>query len=170
MVADEPEQHSEDEKKIEEEVAEHAQNPLYYLPSAVQLQSIFAVEIIAKRFPVNMPSVISTQSNINLEEVQVNHENFLAQVILNVQVGFTEEPHPFEISFKLVGIFAYTQEYNDEMVRQFLEQGSLSVMLPFARELLLSLCIRLQVPPLILQMVQLTSPPAMATETEDAPG
>ena len=49
MVADEPEQHSEDEKKIEEEVAEHAQNPLYYLPSAVQLQSIFAIEIIDRR-------------------------------------------------------------------------------------------------------------------------
>ncbi len=168
MVAEGPERHSEEEKRVVEEGAEKTQHSLQFLPSIVQLQNIFAIEIIAKRFPVIMPSVINTQTNLNLEDMQVFQESLQAQVILNVQVGFKDEPRPFEISFKLVGIFTYTSEYNVETVRQFLEQGSLGIMLPFARELLLNLCTRLQVPSLILHMVQLTFSPTIATGKEDA--
>jgi|GEM_PF-1830702 len=170
MAANGPRQDSVDEKMVAEENAEQTQHPLPLVPAPVQLQNIFAIEIIAKRFPVIIPSgAINAQSNLNLEGLQVLQETLQAQVILNVQVEFKEEPRPFEISFKLVGTFAYPPEYDVELVRQFLEQGSLSILLPFARELIVSLCTRLQVPPLFLQMIQLTPPPVNATEKEDAP-
>jgi len=169
MVTNGPGQDSVDEKMVAEEKVEQAQLPLPLVPAPVQLQNIFALEIIAKRFPVIIPSVINTQSNLNLEDIQVLQETLQAQVILNVQVEFKEEPRPFEISFKLAGIFTYPLEHNVELVRKFLEQGSLSILLPFARELLVSLCTRLQVPPLFLQMIQVTPPPANATEKEDVP-
>src|SRR6266699_5003987 len=124
MVAKGPEQHSEDEKMVAEEGATQAQPPLNFLPAPVQLQNIFTTELIAKRFPVSMPSAINTQLNLNLEDMQVFQESSQAQVILNVQVGFNDEPRLFEISFKLVGIFAFAPGYNVELVRQFLEQGS----------------------------------------------
>src|SRR5579884_757819 len=127
----------------------------HLLPAQIQVHNIFVVEIIARRFPIKLESNLSAQSNLQLEEIQVDTEQHQAQAILSVQVDFPDEPRPFEISFKLVGIFSYTQELASETVLQFLNQGSFSVLLPFARELLMSLCTRLQVPPLILQMVQL---------------
>jgi preprotein translocase subunit SecB len=161
-------QHPEDENKVVGGSTDQGGQPLYYLPFAVQLQNIFAIEIVARRFPVSLDGTSSAQLSLNLGDVQIDDENLLAQAILSVQVDFNNEPRPFEVSFKLLGHFVYTREYKAEMVHQFLEQGSLSVMLPFARELLISLCSRLQVPPIMLQMVQL-APPPNEVEKDNAP-
>ena len=83
-----------------------------------------------------------------------------------MQVDFANEPRPFEISFKLLGIFTYGLEYNLETLNLFLTQGSLSIMLPFARELLTSICTRLQVPPMLLPLIQLTPHPTMNNAEE----
>ena len=130
------------------------------LPFAVQLQNIFPVEVVAKRFPLNAASTVVSSANtqLNLGELAIDSEALQAQISLEVHVSFPHEPRPFEIYFKLVGIFTYTQEYSPEMVQQFLQQGSLSVMLPSARELLLSLCTRLQIPMIVLPLVQLAPP------------
>jgi hypothetical protein len=133
------------------------------LPFAVQLQNIFPVEIKAKRFPIDkvidMASVVSTaHTHLNLSDLSIDTESLLAQIHLEVSVRFPQEPRLFEIYFKLVGIFSYSQNYESEMVQQFLRQGSLGVMLPSARELLLSLCTRLQVPMVVLPLIQLASP------------
>jgi len=53
------------------------------------------------------------------------------------------------------------------MVQNFLQQGSLSVMLPSARELLLSLCTRLQVPMVVLPLVQLGPPTTFDPQIEN---
>ena len=139
---------------------ENEERSISILPFDVQLQNIFATEVVAKRFPIE---VYSTQSSPNVElsvsEVQVNKDGLRAQVVLNVEIKFVDEPRPFEISFRLLGAFIYKPEYSIETLQMFLEQGSLSVMLPFARELLASLCIRLQVPPLLLPLIQLAPPP-----------
>ena len=133
---------------------------LYFLPFDVQLQNIFTIEIVAKRFPVDFPSFpISPNVGLNVSEIHVDEEKLQAQVILDMHVEFAEEPRPFEISFRLLGSFTYTKEYNTEALHLFLNQGSLSIILPFARELLTSLCIRLQIPPLLLPLIQLTPPP-----------
>jgi preprotein translocase subunit SecB len=58
-------------------------------------------------------------------------------------------------------MFTYSETYQEEEVRLFLEQGSLSILLPFARELLFSICARLQVPPMMLTMVQLAPHPSI---------
>ncbi len=138
----------------------HEEQPAYFLPFDVQLQNIAAIEIVAKRFPVDFSQTqLSPNVGLNVSEVHVDKEKLQAQVILNMQIEFTTEPHPFEISFRLLGIFTYTPEYSTEMLHLFLTQGSLSMMLPFARELLASLCIRLQVPPLLLPLIQLAPPP-----------
>jgi hypothetical protein len=138
--------------------------PLPLLPFAVQLQNIFPIEIVARRFPVDQAvdqaSVVlaNASTQLNLGGLGIDIETSQAQVQLDVSVNFPQEPRLFEISFKLLGIFSYAQDYAPEMVQYFLQQGSLSVMLPSARELLLSLCTRLQVPMVVLPLVQLGPP------------
>lgn len=153
-----------------EEVASSEAQPISLLPFAVQLQNIFPVEIRVKRFPmdqaIDLASVVSTaHTRLNLSDLGIQQETLRAQIHLEIHVSFPLEPPPFEIFFKLVGIFSYTQEYPPEMVQYFLQQGSLSVMLPYARELLLNLCTRLQIPMIVLPLVQLT-PPSSSSETE----
>lgn len=141
------------------------EQPLYFLPFNVQMQNIFATEIIAQRFPIDFSQmVLSPNVDLGIGEVQVDSENLRAQVILSMRVEFVNEPRPFEISFKLLGIFTYPQEHDSEKLHLFLRQGSLSIMLPFARELLTSLCTRLQIPPLLLPLIQLASHPAIKAE------
>jgi len=145
-----------------EQQAKNEEQAIYILPFDVQLQNIFAIEVAAKRFPVEFSqSHLSPNVELSLSEVQVSKENLQAQVVLNVNVGFIDEPRLFEISFKLLGAFTYKQDYSTETVHMFLEQGSLSVMLPFARELLVSLCTRLQIPPLLLPLIRLALPPVV---------
>ncbi len=134
---------------------------------AVQLQNIVPIEIVARRFPGNKNSIaLSTDTQINPPGVQLNLEEPIlldevhqAQVLFNIQVLSNDLPPLFEISLKLGGVFTYDANYDQELVRQFLRLGSLSVMLPFARELLLSMCTRLQIPLIALPLIQLAPPP-----------
>ncbi len=133
------------------------------LPFEIQLRNIFPIEIIARRFPLDSPVDInnivqsSVETQLNLSNIGINAEISQAQVELDVKAHFPHEPRFFEIYFKLVGIFSYEPHYSLEKITYFLQQGSLSVMLPSAREFLLSLCIRLQVPMIVLPLVQLAS-------------
>ncbi len=169
MVPDQPHEHLEDEKIVVQGNSELEMRSLHSLPFAVQLQNIHAIEIMAKRFPVSISNPPATQLNLSLEDIQVDNEHQLAQVILNVRVECADDPPLFEIFFKLLGLFKYDRTFKTEMIHMFLEQGSLSVMLPFAREFLLSLCTRLQIPPLLMPLLQLTPYPQSETEKEIAP-
>ncbi len=140
---------------------------LYFLPFAIQLQNIFPVEINARRFPLKIVAAPTVQ--LGATDIQIDTENRRAQAILELKVDFSDEPQPFAIFCKIVGEFIYTENYDAEKVYQFLEQGSLSVMLPFARELLLSLCTRMQIPPIMLEMVQLAPPPGTEANNESNP-
>ena len=143
---------------LTEEPSSPSIQQIHILPFAVQLQNIFPVEVMAKRFPVDVPNMIipNFSTQINLSDLSINPEALVAQIHLEVRVSFPSEPRMFEIYFKLVGIFTYTKEYSPEKVQYFLQQGSLSVMLPSARELLLSLCTRLQIPVVVLPLVQVS--------------
>jgi preprotein translocase subunit SecB len=155
----------------EEETSFTERKPLPFLPFAVQLQNVFTTEILARRFPVNMSTfnLADTQVGLSLEGIDVNEELLQAQVILSMQLFHSGEPHVFEMAFKLVGLFTYSQEYRPELVRDFLEQGSLSILLPFARELVLSLSTRLQLPPILLPLVQVEPPPTNDVSQEGTP-
>ncbi len=133
--------------------------PALFLPYDVQLQNTFCIEIIAKRFPIDIVNLPRVQ--INLEDAQVDTENSRAQVTLHIWTVFDENAPSFDIAFKLLGLFSYTESYSEGEVRIFLEQGSLSILLPFARELLLSICNRIQVPPMMLTMVKLAPHPSL---------
>lgn len=147
----------------------------YSLPVfAVQLQNVVPVDILARRLPANKSSfTLSPDAQIsppavqvNLEEPALNSESRQAQVLMNIQVLSTDVPPLFEISLKLAGLFTYDPNYGEEQVIQFLRLGTLSVMLPFARELLLSICNRLQMPMIALPLIQLAPPPT-DTKTGD---
>lgn len=153
---------------MEEKNTEVNAQPIHFLPYGVQLQNISAIEISAKKFRADVAKSQNAQLSIDLEEVEIDEESLQAQVVLHLQIDFTEEPRPYEISFKLLGHFTYIREYSVEIIQAFLQQGSLSVMLPFARELLLSLCTRLQVPALLLPMVQIAPPAFTVPDTEKA--
>ena len=140
---------------------QHTQQPQYVMPASIQLENAFVVEIAAKKYPVEGQIDLRTLvTKIGIEEIQLSPDKVRAQAILSAQIGFNEEPKAFEISFKIVGLFTCTQNMPTEAIELFLKQGSLGVLLPFARELLISLCMRLQVPPIMLQMIQLTAPPS----------
>jgi preprotein translocase subunit SecB len=150
-----------------EEDQQKVLKPIYLLPFDVQLENTFCIEIVARRFPEigSMPHI-----NVSLENAQVDRGSSKAQVVLNFQTisnHDNDEPVPFEISFKIIGIFTYTQNYTEKEVLTFLEQGSLSILLPFARELLINTCTRLQVPPMMLTMVQLAPPPSLDNQSGD---
>jgi len=146
---------SDDQNRTEDDNPSHSAGGLFPLPFEIQLQNAFPVEIIARLFPVTVSEnhVLIPNLNISLDNVQVDEEHIQAQVVLKINVSFPTEPRLFEISFGLLGIFTYTASYTPEMVRSYLEKGSLSVLLPFARELLASLCQRMQVPILLIPML-----------------
>lgn len=132
--------------------------PMALQPFSVQLTDIFPVEISATRFPIAMDAPVPLNLRLNITEIGIDTDNARAQVSLEVKVEPSDGSHAFEISFKLVGLFSYNMEYTQEMVQQFLQQGSLSLMLPFARELVLSMSTRLQIPPIVLSLIQLAPP------------
>ena len=155
-----------DDRNVLEGIVEPGKDSLPFLASELQLQNVFTLEMIARRFPVEVVEIPVAQ--LSIERVGVNEELKHGQAVLSVSMEFTDEPHPFEISFKLLGEFEYAPQVAPEEITYFLEKGSLSVLLPFARELLLSICTRLQVPPILLSMVKLTPPlPFEAKNTED---
>ncbi len=131
---------------------------------AVQLQNILPIEIVTKRIDdiVDLETYPPTMQ-LNIAEPTINTEKLQAKVVMEVSIEFSNEVHIAEISFKLLGSFTYVPSYDINKVREFLQQGSLSVMLPSARELLLSLCTRLQLPLLVLPLIQL-APPALENE------
>lgn len=133
--------------------------PMALQPFAVQLLDIVPTEIIARRFPVTASNhQVTINVQFNIIELGVDTENLQAQTTLEVKVEPFEEPHIFEIHFNMVAFFTYGSDYTQEMVSEFLQQGSLSLMLPFARELVLSLSTRLHLPPIVLSLIQLASP------------
>jgi len=157
---------------VGEDVNTSASQPIALPLFAVQLQNIFPVEIVARRFPTTITSppdeqFISPNAQLTIEEPTIQTETQQAHVSMNVQVISTEGPYAFEISLKLTGQFTYRQDYGLDLVRQFLKQGSLSVMLPTARELLISLSSRLQIPPIVLPLIQLAPPPASEVKPEN---
>lgn len=156
--------------KDRQESAPTGIQPLPLLPFDVQLQNVFPIEIVARRFPIEMAvskdigEPVGVQTELNLNEPGIDAEVLRAQIHLDVRVSFPQEPRLFEIYFKLVGIFSYEKYYKPESVLNFLQHGSLSVLLPSARELLLSLCTRLQVPMVVLPLVRLAqSAPSLET-------
>jgi preprotein translocase subunit SecB len=151
-----------------EGITELRKDPLPFLSSELQLQNVFAIEMAARRFLVDMDSMPVAQ--LSIEDVEVNDEIQHAQAVLSVNLEFSDEPHPFDISFKLLGLFAYAPQLKAEEVISFLEMGSLSVMLPFAREFLLSICTRFQISPIMLSMIKLAPPPSLdEIKKEDMP-
>lgn len=156
-MAHEDSHHLEEKSALIGHNESQALKPVNFLPFDVQLQNTFCREIVARRFPVDIEHMPHVQAN--LEEAEVDSEQHLAQITLHIQTVNNTDFPPFDISFKLLGIFSYTENYSEAEVRLFLEQGSLSILLPFARELLLSTCARLQVPPMMLTMVKLAPLP-----------
>jgi hypothetical protein len=153
-----------------EEEAKRIENPgIPMLHFSVQFQNVFAAEIIARRFPVDSstykPSDIETI--VTLEGISIDTATSIAQAILSIQILLKNEPRLFEIAFKQVGLFTYSKDYSPEMVYTFLERGSLSVMLPFARETLIGICNRLQIPAIFLPMVPIISPSISNASEED---
>lgn len=133
--------------------------PISLQPFAVQPQDIYPIEIVAKRYPVAISALpLPMLGEFNLTELGINPESLQAQIILEGRITSAEEPRVFEIFFKIVGMFTYSSEYTPEIVGQFLQQGGLSILLPFARELVLSLSTRLHLPPIVLSLVQLAAP------------
>ncbi len=155
MQSDQSLQSAQEEQSHESQVLSSA----LFLPYDVQLQNTFCIEIIAKRFPVDIANMPRVQ--INLENVEIDVQNSRAQVTLHIWTVFDENTPSFDISFKLLGLFSYTESYSEDEVHVFLEQGSLSILLPFARELLLNICNRLQVPPIMLTLVRLSPHPSL---------
>ena len=152
-------------RSVGDEEATPDMQPLYAMPFAIQLQNTFFIEIVARRSPIATEA--PPEVRFNISDIQIDPETFRAQATLNMHIGYPQDPPPFEISFKMLGQFTYTQEYTTEMVHMYLEQASLSIMLPFARELILSLCTRLQVPPIMLAMLRVVPHPATVERKEE---
>lgn len=165
MIPGQSFEHPEGEHKALEGSAEPRKDPLPFLPSEIQQHNIFVIEVAAKRFPVHINEMPCAE--LAIADVQVDDASQQAQVVLSVSLQFDNEPHPFDISFRLLSEFTYDPQVSKIDVIRFLEMGSMSIMLPFAREVLLSICMRLQVPPIILPMVKLAPPPSFDARKDE---
>lgn len=161
MIPGQSSEHPQGENKMLEGSVDPRKEPLPFLPSEIQQHNIFVIEVAAKRFPVHIDEMPSAE--LAIVDVQVDDASQQAQVVLSVSLEFANEPHPFDISFRLLSEFTYDPQVSKIDVTRFLEMGSMSIMLPFAREVLLSICMRLQVPPIMLPMVKLAPPPSLDT-------
>ena len=134
-------------------------------PAAIQLLNVVPIEIVAKRFPV---ASIDAKININLGivEISIDSDSQQAQVILELRVGPSQEPHFFEIFSRVVGIFSYTKEFHLNAVQEFLQQDSLYILLPFMRVFVLCLSMRLLIPPIMLSLIQLSPTPDTPNKDE----
>jgi len=135
--------------------------PFSLQPFAIQLLNVVPIEIVARRFPVES-SDTTININLNVVGISIDSDSLQAQVILEIKLEPAQEPRLFEIFSRIVGLFSYSPEYEPNAVQEFLQQGSLSVLLPFVRELVLNLSTRLQIPPIMLSLVQLAPPPEIA--------
>ena len=152
--------HSNDENAKRDETPLLPTGGLFPLPFGVQLQNTCPVEILARKLPaviLENSGPLSPSINLSLTNVQIDEKNFLAQVLLATEVSFPTEPRLFEISFSTLGLFTYDSHYTTDQVRMYLEKGAYSVLLPFVREMLASLCTRLQVPVFYLPMLSIAS-------------
>jgi len=133
--------------------------PISLQPFAIQLLNVVPIEIVARRFPVDISDNTQINIGINIVGLDVNPDSLQAQVVTELKLEPSQEPHAFEMFFRIVGLFSYAAEYKQDAVQQYLQQGSLSVMLPFMRELVFNLSMRLQISPIMLSLVQLAPPP-----------
>ena len=140
--------------------------PISLVPFAVQLQNVVPVDIVARRFPVDFPSGMSVNFHTNIVGLAVDTEQRQAQVIMEMKVEPVVTPAPFEIFVRMVGLFTYSDEYSADEAQKYLQSGSLSVMLPFLRELVLQLSTRLQIPPIMLPIIKLGQPANTEQHTE----
>ena len=112
------------ENGLEESITPESPLPSTLQPSplplfAVQLQNILPVEIVARRFPeektTNSPEQINPpNAQLSLGEPEFNIETRQAQILMEVKVDPVEEPHLFEISVKIIGVFSYSPGYSLE--------------------------------------------------------
>jgi preprotein translocase subunit SecB len=123
------------------------------LPFAIQLQNIVPIDIIAKRFPVDLPGEMPINIHTNVNGSAIDPKQKQAQVIIETKVEPDVTPHPFEIEVRVIGLFTYSDEYSTDDTLHYIESGSLSIILPFIRELIHQLSIRLQIPPILLPLV-----------------
>lgn len=132
--------------------------PISLIPFEVQLKNIVPVEIVAKRFPVDIASETSVGIQMNITELSVDPDNKQAHVMWEASLGPTVEPRSFEIMIRVIGVFSYTAEYSISDVEKYLQQESIIAIQPFIRELILSLSTRLQIPPILLPITKLAHP------------
>jgi hypothetical protein len=80
-----------------EEIAPSDSQQLLLLPFAIQLQNIFPIEIVARRFPVDsaidLASMVmsNTSTQLNLGSLGIDLETSQAQIQLEVKVNFPLE-------------------------------------------------------------------------------
>lgn len=137
--------------------------PISLIPFAIQLQNVVPIEISAKRFPVNLVPDTPLNSEINIVGLYIDPDNRQAQIILETKIEPINDPKPFEIILKVVGLFTYSDRYSPDDVQKYLQAGSISVLLPFIRESIFQLSMRLQISPIMLPLIQLADP----TNTEE---
>jgi preprotein translocase subunit SecB len=127
-------------------------------PFAVQLHDIVSIDIVAKRFPVDLPPDMSVNIHTSIDDIAVDAEDLHAQVIVVTNVEPTTTSLPFEISVRVLGLFSYSDEYKADDVKAYLKASSLSLMLPFIRELIHHLSMRLRIPAIVLPLIELADP------------
>lgn len=132
--------------------------PISLIPFGIQLQNVLPIEMVAKRFPVDFVPETALNSDVNLINVSIDSDSQLAQVIIETKVEPIVEPKPFEIGLKIVGIFTFPQKYSFSDVQEYLQSGSIGALFPFIRECIWHLSVRLQIPPIMLPVIQLAAP------------
>lgn len=123
----------------------------------VQLRDVFPVNLSAKR---NKQAQLSEETpSAQIGDARVlqpdgSEQENLAQVEMSASIVFPSGDSPFEISVTIVAVFEQVQPIpSGQSLQEYLAQVSLTLLLPFLRELIYTLSSQLRIGPVLLPIV-----------------
>lgn len=118
-----------------------------------QVENIFPITIEAHRNPIGFTE---ESPRVALETQVIITGVSSWQVTLSGKVIFVTKPEPFDITVVMVGLFAMTDHALD--IQSFLQEtnaNTLAILIPFVREAILEMSVRMRLPPLLFPTLDL---------------
>lgn len=142
-------QFHEKQQAIKEQVKQQEQAFLNPMPHTIQLENIFIRSMHMERSP---HSSNNWHTKINMESV--SFEGDAGALLVSTVSG----QYPDEISIIFCAIFRSHGNHSESEFTQFLQNNSLSLLLPFIRETLYNMSMRLGLPhPILLSVAKIGS-------------
>lgn len=124
-------------------------------PAPMQLRDVFPVTLVARRYQVApAPDQPHGQANAQVSNLTIFSGEPFTQVQLTATIVSAHEPSFFDIEVTIVGVFERTGALPvGYTLESYLEATSLALLMPFLRENVFEMGIRMRIGPVLLPTV-----------------